>query len=70
MSCGVGRRLGWDPALLRLWRRPVAVAPIGPVTWESPYAASAAIEKTKKKKKKPGGGELASHSTAEVGCSK
>ena len=44
-----------DPALLWLWRRPVATAPIGPLTWEPPYAAGAAQEiakKTKKKKKK------------------
>ena len=28
MSCGVGHRRGLDPALLWLWRRPAAVAPI------------------------------------------
>ena len=41
MSCGVGRRLGLDPALLWLWCRPVA--------WEPPYAAGAALKKTKRK---------------------
>ena len=60
MSCGVGRRHGSDPALLWLWRRPVATAPIQPLAWEPPYAAGAAQEiatttkrqKKKKKKKK------------------
>ena len=41
-----------DPALLWLWCRPTAVALIGPLSWEPPYAASAALEKPKKKKKK------------------
>src|SRR5512147_1726058 len=58
MSCGVGRRRGSDPALLWLWRRPVATAPIRHLAWEPPYAAGAAQEiattttTTKKKKKK------------------
>uniref|UniRef100_A0A8D0RVC5 Cytochrome c domain-containing protein n=3 Tax=Sus scrofa TaxID=9823 RepID=A0A8D0RVC5_PIG len=47
-------------ALLWLWRRPVATAPIQPLAWEPPYATGAAQEiatttakrqKTKKKKK-------------------
>ena len=60
MSCGVGCRRGSDPALLWLWRRLVATAPIQPLAWEPPYAAGAAQEiatttttkdkKTKKKK--------------------
>ena len=52
VSCGVGCRHGSDPALLWLWRRLVAAAPIGPLAWESPYAAGAALEKAKKKKDK------------------
>ena len=55
MSCGVGCRRGSDPALLWLWRRLVATAPIRPLAWEPPYAKGAAQEiakKTKKKKKK------------------
>ena len=55
VSCGVGCRRSSDPALLWLWRRPVATAPIEPLAWEPPYAAGAAQEigkKTKKKKKK------------------
>ena len=51
MGCGSGS----DPALLWLWRRPVATAPIRPLAWEPPYAAGAAqeiAERQKKKKKK------------------
>jgi len=44
VSCGVGCRSGSDPALLWLWRRPVATAPIRPLAWEPPYAAGAAQE--------------------------
>ena len=47
MSCGVGRRRGSDPELLWLWPRPVAIAPIRPLAWQPPYAASATLEKTK-----------------------
>ena len=36
MSCGVGRRRGSDPALLWLWRRLAATAPIRPLAQE-PY---------------------------------
>ena len=60
MSCGVGCRRGSDPALLWLWRRLVATAPIRPLAWEPPYAARAAQEngkKTKKKKKKKAFGQ-------------
>jgi len=51
VSCGVGCRRGSDPALLWLWCRPVARAPIGPLAWEPPYAEGAALEKAKRKKK-------------------
>ena len=34
MSCGVSRRDGSDLALLWLWRRPVAIAPIQPLVWD------------------------------------
>ena len=46
VSCGVDPRCGLDPALLRLWYRPEAVA----LAWEAPYAASVALKKQKKKK--------------------
>jgi len=38
-----------DLALLWLWCRLVAAAPIGPLAWEPPYATGVALEKTKKK---------------------
>ena len=50
MSCGVDHKRGLDAALLWLWLRQVATAPIRPLDWETPYAAGAALEKTKKKK--------------------
>ena len=40
-----------DPALLWLWCRPAATAPIPPLAWESPYAVEAAQEMAKKTKK-------------------
>ena len=52
MSCGVGCRLGLAPALLWLWHRPKAIAPIRPLAWESPYAAAVALEKAKRQKRK------------------
>ena len=52
ISCGVGCRRSSDPALLWLWRRPVATSPIQPLAWEPPCAVGAALEKAKKKKKK------------------
>ena len=52
MSCGVGCRRGSDPALLWLWRRLAATAPIRPLAWEPPYAAGAAQEIAKRQKKK------------------
>ena len=52
MSCGVGRKCGSDPTLLWLWRRPVAMVPIRPLAWESPYAAEETLEKAKRQKTK------------------
>ena len=52
MSCGVGCRHESDPALLWLWHRLAATAPIRPLAWEPPYAMEVAPEKAKKKKKK------------------
>ena len=52
VSWGVGCRRGSDPALLWLWRRPAATAPIRPLAWEPPDAAGAALEKKKKDKTK------------------
>ena len=43
MNCGVGRRHGLDLALL--WCRPAATALIGPLPWELPYVAGAALKR-------------------------
>ena len=51
MSCGVGHRHGSDLVLLWLWHRLAAVALVGPLAWEPPYAAGAAPKRQKKKKK-------------------
>jgi len=51
VSCGVGCRRGSDPALLWLWRRLVATAPIRPLAWEPPYVAGAAQEMPERQKK-------------------
>ena len=44
-SCGIGCWPGSDLVLLWLWRRPVAIGPIRPLTWELPYAASVALKR-------------------------
>ena len=49
MSYGVGCRRGSDLALLWLWFRLAAVAPIGPLALEPPYAAGVALKRKKKK---------------------
>ena len=40
----------WDLALLWLWHRPAAVAPIQPLAWGPPYAKGVALKKKKKRK--------------------
>ena len=52
MSCGIARKRRSDLALLWLWRRLAATAPIRPLAWEPLYATGAAQENGKKKKKK------------------
>ena len=39
-----------DPVLLCLWCRLAGVALIGPLAWESPYDAGAALKRQEKKK--------------------
>ena len=51
MSRGIGGRRILDLALLWLWCRPVATAPIRPLAWEPPYAVGAALKRTKDNKK-------------------
>ena len=48
MSHDVGHRRGLDLALLWLWYRLVATAPIRPLAWEPPYATGTALEKTER----------------------
>ena len=52
MSCDVGQRHGSDPALMWLWCRPVATAPIRNLAWEPPYATGGAQEKAKRQTNK------------------
>ena len=52
VSCGVAHRCGLDLALLWLWCRSAATAPIQPLAWEPPYAAGAALKRQKNKNKK------------------
>ena len=49
MSCGVGLRHGLDLALLWLWRRPAATAPIRPLAWEAPCGMGVALKRQKTK---------------------
>ena len=49
MSCAVGHSLGSGPELVWRWCRLAAIAPIGPLAWELPYATCMALkEKTDK----------------------
>ena len=52
MSCSVDCRRDSDLALLWLWHRLAARVLIRPLAWEPPYAAGAALEKTKRQNKK------------------
>ena len=49
MNYGVGCRHGSNPMLLWLWHSPVAIAPTGPLAWESPYAEGATLKRQRKK---------------------
>ena len=52
MSCGVHHRCGSDLALLWLWYRLAAIAPILPLAWELLYTAGVALRRKKKDKTK------------------
>ena len=52
MSCGVGRRCGSDLALLWLWCRPAATAPIQPLALGTSICHGSGPRKGKKTKKK------------------
>ena len=47
----VGYRCGLDLALLWLWYRQVAAAPIQTLAWELPYASGVALKRNPPKKK-------------------
>ena len=49
MSCGVGCRCGSDLALLCLWPKLAAVAPIRSLVW-GPYATGVTLKERKVKK--------------------
>ena len=51
VNCVVGHTCGSDPALLGIWYRLAAIAPISPMAWELPFAMSVALKKQKTKKK-------------------
>ena len=51
MSCGIGHRFSSDLALLWLWHRLEAAAPVQPLAWELPYAKSTALKKTQQQQK-------------------
>ena len=42
---------GLDPALLWLWHRLMATAPMGPLAWEPPYATGVALKRQKKRER-------------------
>ena len=44
-TCSVGHSCGLDLALLWLWYRPAATAPIQPLVWKLAYAAGMAHKK-------------------------
>ena len=48
MSCGIGCRCSLDLALLWLWYRLAAVAPIRILVWEPPYAVGVALKRLNK----------------------
>ena len=50
--CCVGHTHSSDLALLWLWCRPAATAPIRPLAWKPPNAAGVALKKAKNKNKK------------------
>ena len=49
MTCGVGHRYGWHPALLWLWHRAAAAALMQTLVWEFPNAQSVALKEQEKK---------------------
>ena len=48
MSCGTSCRCDSDPALLCLWHRPAATAPVQPLVKNTPYAVRVALKSKNK----------------------
>ena len=51
-SCGIDSKCGLDPALLWLWHRSAAAAPVRPLARELPYASGAALKGKKEEEEK------------------
>ena len=51
VSCGVGHGRSSVLALLWLWGRPAAEAPIVPLAWELPYAAGVALKDKRRRRR-------------------
>ena len=49
----IDRGQGWNRVLIDATCRPAAMIPIGPVTWELPYAMGVALKRQNKKTKNP-----------------
>ena len=69
MSYGVGHRHGSDVALLWLWRRLVAVAPIRPLASICSGCGPKKTKRPKKKKKKATCGTILTENQMEIGRS-
>ena len=52
MSCGVGHRCSSVPALLWLWCRLEAVAPIQTLAWELPNGLGVVLKKKEREREK------------------
>ena len=52
LCCGLWLQPQLDLAMVWLWCRPVATAPIQPLAWESPYVMGAALKRQRKKKER------------------
>ena len=54
MRCGVGHNVARISALLLLWCRLAAIAPIPSLAWEPLYAADAALKRKKERQEYSG----------------
>lgn len=70
MSRGVGCRYGSDPALLWLWQRPAAAAPIQPLAREPPHTTGAALKSNTFLKRKEEKGKGMSEDAEDNGLTK